>query len=248
MDPFSFPPFAAVLDAAYSAVDALSSVLAPFAGGSSVSFAIVLVTLTVRVALLPLGVAAARSDAAMRRIQPKLTALRTRFAKNPERLQRELADLFRRERVSPLGSIVPLLAQLPVVGVVYAVFTRPSIAGHANDLLSQSIAELPLAKSLAGLAAGGGMTITGLVAAGAAAMLLMLVAELGRRWSARIARARGGVQPPRVLGFLSYFLVVGAVLVPVAAAIYMAVSAVWGLAERMVLARRFSPPPAALPA
>lgn len=241
MDPFAFPPFAAALDAAYSAVESLSSMLTPFAGGSSAAFAVVLVTLGVRLALLPLGVIAARSQAAMRRIAPQLSALRTRHAKNPERLQREMADLLRRERVSPFGGILPLFAQLPVIGVVYAVFTHTSIGASTNQLLSESFAEVPLARSFASLIGGGSLEPTGLVVLAAAVALLVAVAEIGRRWAARQAAAQPGPKPPAFLGWLSYGSLVAFVLVPFAAAIYLAVSAAWGLVERMVLARRFAP-------
>lgn len=260
MDPFAFPPFALALEAAYSAVEALSTWLTPFAGGSSAAFAIVLVTLTVRIALLPLGVVAARSAAAMRRIGPQLQALRVRHAKSPERLARETGELMRRERVSPFGGIVPLLAQLPVVGVVYAVFTHPSIAGQANGLLVASFADVPLGRSLMALI-GGGLTMSQLGVLLSGVALLVVVAELSRRWSARqqamsaaarpaeSSRSAGHGRPvssipqlPTWFGFLSYGTLIAFVVVPFAAGIFMAVSAAWGLAERMVLARRFAPP------
>lgn len=260
MDPFAFPPFALALEVAYSTVEALSTWLTPFAGGSSAAFAIVLVTLAVRVALLPLGVIAARSTAAMRRIGPQLQALRARHAKNPERLARETGELMRRERVSPFGGIVPLLAQLPVVGIVYAVFTHPSIAGRANGLLAASLVDVPLGRSMVSLI-GGGLSATQLAVLAAGVALLVLVAEVSRRWSARQQAELAAAQPARPVrasasgqpvrptpqlpgwfGFLSYGTLVGFVLVPFAAGIFMAVSAAWGIAERMILARRFAPP------
>lgn len=260
VDPFTFPPFAFALDLAYSAVEALSIWLAPFAGGSSAAFAIVLVTLAVRVALLPLGVVAARSTAAMRRIGPQLQSLRSRHAKNPERLARETGELLRRERVSPFGGIVPLLAQLPVVGIVYAVFTHPQIAGEVNGLLAASFADVPLGKSLVSLI-GGGLTLSQLGVLLAGVALLVVVAEVSRRWSARQQAAQVAAPPARAersgasgqtvrsapqlpawFGFLSYGTLIGFVVVPFAAGVFMAVSAAWGITERMILARRFAPP------
>ncbi|MET0590404.1 MAG: membrane protein insertase YidC [Naasia sp.] len=241
MDPFAFPPFAAALDAAYSAVEALSTLLAPFAGGSSAAFAVLLVTLGIRSVLLPLGVLAARSQAAMRRIAPQLSALRARHAKNPERLQRETADLLRRERVSPFGGILPLLAQVPVVGLVYAVFTRVSIGDGANLLLAESFGGVSLARSFVSLVGGGALDPAGLIVLAGVVAVLVAVAEIGRRWAAAQAAAQPGPTPPALLGFLSYGSLVAVVLVPFAAAIYLTVSAVWGLIERILLARRFAP-------
>ncbi|BDI21961.1 membrane protein insertase YidC [Herbiconiux sp. L3-i23] len=148
MDPFTFPPIAAVLDVAYSAVAALADLLAPFAGTSSAAAAIAVTTMLVRLALLPAGIASARSAAAARRIGPQIADLRARFAKKPEKLQQELADLYRREGASPLSGCLPLVAQIPVVAVVYALFTRTDIGAHANDLLAHSVAGVPLGMSL----------------------------------------------------------------------------------------------------
>jgi hypothetical protein len=108
---------------------------------------------------------------------------------------------------------------------------------------------------------GGGLTMSQLGVLVAGVALLVVVAEVSRRWSARqqamLAASRparstrpagGGTeaspvpQLPTWFGFLSYGTLIGFVVVPFAAGMFMAVSAAWGLAERMILARRFAPP------
>jgi YidC/Oxa1 family membrane protein insertase len=256
MDIYSFGPVAAVLDFAYTAVSALADLLAPFAGSSSAAAAIAVTTLLMRTALLPAGIASARAAAAARRLAPRVTELRRRFGKSPERLQRELAELYRTEKASPLGGCLPLLAQLPILGIVYALFTRPEISGHVNDLLTHGLAQVPLGASIAHTLVVSPTLAAALVAVGLVAALV-LAAELGRRAmrrqqaeaapAAEVVPSAGGAGavaiPPslmRALQFAPYLGLAAAAAVPFAAAVYIAISSLWGVLERALLRRRFA--------
>ena len=148
MNLYDLPPIAALLHAAQTAVDATASLLAPLVGASATALTIVLVTLVLRAALIPVGRSQVRAEAGRRRIAPKLAALRRRFARNPERLQRETLALYAAEKVSPLAGFLPALAQAPVVSLVYGLFTHPVIAGQANALLGAHLFGVPLGTSL----------------------------------------------------------------------------------------------------
>ena len=101
MDLFSFPPIAAILNAAYSFLLWLATLLQPFAGAASAAAAIVVITLLVRAALIPVGVSQAKAEQTRTRLAPKLRALQTRHKNDRERLQRETMKLYaRRERVT----------------------------------------------------------------------------------------------------------------------------------------------------
>jgi YidC/Oxa1 family membrane protein insertase len=106
--------------------------------------AIVLFTAAVRLLISPLSLRALRGQAAMTRITPQVQVLRTRYGRQPERLQRELAGLYRRERVSPLASIWPLLVQWPLLSVMYLLFRSATVGGGQNRLLSDSLLGVPL--------------------------------------------------------------------------------------------------------
>lgn len=139
MDLYSFPPIAAVLQAAYGALMGLADLLAPLAGPSAAALAVVVVTLLVRAALIPTGIAQAKADRLRSRLAPKLRALQERHRKNPERLQRETMKLYADEKASPFAGCLPVLIQAPIVGVIYSVFLHASIAGHANALLTEEL-------------------------------------------------------------------------------------------------------------
>jgi YidC/Oxa1 family membrane protein insertase len=82
-------------------------------------WAIVMLTATVRIAILPLTIKQFRSMAAMQRIQPKVKALQNKYkGKNDpdakKEMQKELMELYREHNVNPFASCLPLVFQMPV--------------------------------------------------------------------------------------------------------------------------------------
>jgi YidC/Oxa1 family membrane protein insertase len=87
--------------------------------GVSWGWAIILLTATVRVAILPLTVRQLRSMAAMQRIQPKVKALQNRYKGKSDResktqMQKELMELYKEHNVNPFASCLPLVFQMPI--------------------------------------------------------------------------------------------------------------------------------------
>jgi YidC/Oxa1 family membrane protein insertase len=76
-------------------------------------FAIVLLTVTVRLAILPLTFKQVRSMQAMQRLQPQMKELQKRYKDDRQRMNEELMKLYQEHQVNPLGSCLPLLLQLP---------------------------------------------------------------------------------------------------------------------------------------
>jgi len=78
-------------------------------------WAIILFTLVTRVVLYPLMRNQLRSMAKMQRLAPKIKKLQERYKDDPETLQRQMMELYRQERVNPLGGCLPTLLQLPIL-------------------------------------------------------------------------------------------------------------------------------------
>ena len=228
MNIFDFPPLAAALDAASTVLGALGGVVSP-------GIAIVLVTIAIRAALIPLSLATVRAEGHRRRLAPQLARLRTRYAKQPERLQKETA-LYAAEKISPIAGFLPALAQAPVLTLVYALFTSPTIDGHANALLNASLLGAPLGRHL--ISAAGGLLGTDAVAL-ALILAIALIAWLGRRAARRVALPLEPAQQRMadVLSFAPFLTVIFASIVPLAATLYLAVSTAWTLIERQVMRR-----------
>jgi YidC/Oxa1 family membrane protein insertase len=172
------------VDAAYHVVSGLAGLLAPLAGGLATAAAIAGFTVAIRLLLLPLSYRTMRGMAAQARIAPLAEALRKKHAGQPDRLQRELAALYRSEGTSMFAGCLPALAQWPVLSVLYLLFRSPRIAGAPNTLLSHGLFSAPLGSHWLGGA--GPLSAQGAVFAG----LFLLLAVIG--WlSARVARRLG---------------------------------------------------------
>lgn len=249
MDIFAFPPLAALLDAAYGALAGLSSLLEPLAGASAAALAVVIVTLLVRALLIPVGISQARAEQTRARLAPKLREIQRRHKKNPERLQKEMLELYRRENTSPFAGMLPVLAQAPVVGLLYTLFLHPVIAGHPNELLSHDLFGAPLGTSLVSAVFGGTASPETLWVFGVLAVIMLVVADISRRVFRPAPVPAGAEDSPlsspamlRIAGALHYLTVVFAAFVPLAAALYLTVTVVWTLAQRMILRRRYPLP------
>lgn len=234
MDPFSLPPVAAVLGAASAGLNLLTDALTPAVGPLAAALAVVLVTLAVRAALIPVGVAQARAEQAHSRLAPRLRELRRRHVKDPERLQRETMRAYSDAGVSPFAGCLPMLAQAPVVAVIYGVFLHAQIGGAPNGLLTHELWGVPLGASAAGLL-GSGMDMPSALLFGAVAVLLLAAGEATRRLF-RIPPSDDGPDL-RWLGVLQFATAVIAMFVPLAAALYLVVTTLWTLAQRLVLRR-----------
>lgn len=83
--------------------------------------AIILLTVLVRLLMFPIAQRQFASMAAMRRLQPKLKSLQERHKDNKEKLQKEMMQLYKTEKVNPLAGCLPILIQIPVFFALYKV-------------------------------------------------------------------------------------------------------------------------------
>jgi YidC/Oxa1 family membrane protein insertase len=248
MDIYAFGPIAAVLDGAYAVFVSIATVIEPLAGSSSAALAVVVFTLLVRALLIPVGVSQARADRVRQRLAPAIAELRRRHSATPEHLQRKILELYAAEKASPAAGCLPVLAQAPVLSIVYGVFLLPSIGGHPNMLLTENLLGVPLGSALAHAA------VTGTLTWGTSWPVLVIVAGIAA--IAQISRKLLNTTPlgadPRPAGdrpeqtailraasFAPFMTAVVATLVPLAAALYLLVTVTWTLGERLVLRRMF---------
>jgi YidC/Oxa1 family membrane protein insertase len=97
-------------------VDVFESVLKFFHDsiGASWGLSIILLTVVVRAALLPLAVKQFNSMQALQRIAPHLKVLQEKYKDDKQRLQQETMKFYQEHKVNPFASCLPLVAQLPV--------------------------------------------------------------------------------------------------------------------------------------
>jgi len=81
--------------------------------------AIILVTMVVKLFLFPLSNAQYRSFGKMRKIQPKMQALKERYGDDRQKMGQETMKMYKKEGVNPLGGCLPLVIQMPVFYALY---------------------------------------------------------------------------------------------------------------------------------
>ena len=143
--------------------------------GGSFGWAIIALTVIVRLISWPLTKRQLNSSKAMQEMQPKIQELQKKYGKNKQKLQEEMTKLYKEAGVNPLGCLWPMLIQLPIWIALYqaimsALATTPeSLLGLAHRLYSWDIANqaIPLVSSFLGLdLAGQGNIILAIIVGG----------------------------------------------------------------------------------
>ena len=81
--------------------------------------AIILLTVVVKIVLYPLTKKSFESSAKMSALSPKMKEIQDKYKNNPQKLNAELAALYKREGVSPLSGCFPILLQMPIFFALY---------------------------------------------------------------------------------------------------------------------------------
>ena len=84
-------------------------------------FAIIGLTLIVRMIMFPIAQRQFKSMAAMRKVQPKMKAIQERFKDDKPRQQQEILKLYQQEKINPAGGCLPIVIQIPVFYALYKV-------------------------------------------------------------------------------------------------------------------------------
>lgn len=95
----------------------LMSIIYSFVGNWGLS--IVLVTVLIKLAFYKLSATSYKSMANMRRLQPKLIALRERYGDDKAKISQATMEFYRQEKVNPLGGCLPIVVQIPVFIALY---------------------------------------------------------------------------------------------------------------------------------
>nr|WP_163531281.1 YidC family membrane integrase SpoIIIJ [Halobacillus ihumii] len=104
--------------------------------GGNYGLSIIIVTIIIRVVLLPLNVKQLKSSKAMQDIQPQLQELRSKYsskdAQSQQKLQQETMQLFQKNGVNPLAGCLPIVVQMPIlIGFYHAIMRTETIQTHS---------------------------------------------------------------------------------------------------------------------
>lgn len=108
--------------------------------GGSYGLAILLTTIIIRLAVLPLMVKQLKSSKAMQAIQPELQKIREKYKDNQQKIQEETMKLFQKHNVNPLAGCLPILVQMPILIAFYqAIMRNEQVRTH--DFLWMSLGQ-----------------------------------------------------------------------------------------------------------
>ena len=82
-------------------------------------WAIIILTILIKLAFFQLSATSYKSMARMRKLQPRITALRERYSTDKQRMNQAMMELYREEKINPLGGCLPIVVQIPVFIALY---------------------------------------------------------------------------------------------------------------------------------
>ncbi len=103
--------------------------------GHDLGLAVIILTLSIKVLTLPLNIRAFKLQQAMANIQPRIKELQKQYKNRPKEQAKALSEIFKKEKVNPLSSFVPLLIQFPILIALYQLFLS-GLWSQGNHLYS----------------------------------------------------------------------------------------------------------------
>ena len=82
-------------------------------------WSIIALTIVIKLAFFPLSAASYRSMARMRAVSPKMQALKEQFGDDRQKMSQAMMELYKKEKINPLGGCLPILVQMPVFLALY---------------------------------------------------------------------------------------------------------------------------------
>jgi len=116
-------------------IDILADTLGFFHGYvGDYGVAIILLTITVRLIILPLTIKQTKSMLEMQKLQPKLKEMQEKYKDNKEKLQQEMMKFYAENKVNPLGGCLPLLLQLPIFFALFRMLMEYEALRNAKSM------------------------------------------------------------------------------------------------------------------
>ncbi|WP_123054933.1 membrane protein insertase YidC [Clostridium sp. JN-1] len=102
---------------------------------------IILVTLIIRLIILPLNIKQTKSSIIMSKIQPETKKIQDKYKNDPQKAQQEMMKLYKEKGVNPLGGCLPMLIQWPIFIALYYVFNNLQGINGVHFLWIQDLAK-----------------------------------------------------------------------------------------------------------
>lgn len=112
----------------------------------SYGWAIVFLTVLVRVLVFPLVASSTRSMQRMSQMQPQLKAIKERYKDEPEMSQKKFMEFYQKNKINPMGGCLPTLVQLPILFALFATFSGPPFGDKPIPVKVKVVAQTEASK------------------------------------------------------------------------------------------------------
>jgi YidC/Oxa1 family membrane protein insertase len=191
-------------------------------------WSIILLTFTVRLAILPLTFKGVKSMQRLQTLQPKIKEIQARYKDDRQRMNQEVMAFYQREKVNPLSSCMPLLLQIPFFISLFSLLRsgtfKADIASNPGFLFIDNLA----------------------VKATGATLVILIVLYVGTQLIASLITAiSADPTQRRIMLLLPFFFVVFVINFPAGLIVYWITTNVWTIGQQL-LVKKLYPKPAPL--
>jgi YidC/Oxa1 family membrane protein insertase len=224
-------------DALYHVLKFYQSLVEPVLGSQSYWFSIVLLTISVRIILIPLTVKQVKSTRVMQELAPEIKKLQAKHKNDKTKLNEEMMALYKERGFNPMAGCWPLLAQMPFFFALYQVIFRQEIAGEHNVLLGKTFFGVPLEQHWLALngwdkvISQAGITILILTTT------MALTTYISQRQLMNKQTAQVNPQQQTIMKIMPLMFFVFAVNVPLAVIVYWVTTNFWSVGQQYMLLR-----------
>jgi YidC/Oxa1 family membrane protein insertase len=221
-------------------IDLANGVLKFFhdSAGLSWGMSIIMLTVVTRAVLIPLTYKQLKGMRAMQALQPQIKELQEKYKNDKQRMQQEMMRFYKENKVNPLASCLPLLAQFPVFITLFYVLRHelpPDMGCPAAGHCAAYGAEFLFINDLTGKATG-------------AELIVLVVAYVGTQLISSLVMSITADKSQRTMMLLLPFVFVPFILkFPAGLILYWITTNLWTIGQQLVIKRVVPPPVIATP-
>jgi YidC/Oxa1 family membrane protein insertase len=207
--------------------------------GVSWGMAIVLLTVVIRLLILPLTFRQVRSMQSLQRLQPEIKNIQQRYKDDKQRQQQEMMKFYQEHKVNPLSSCLPILLQLPFFLALFYML-RHDLRIHVCGQSAHVCGDIPAAHFL---------FINDITdKATGAALVALIILYVGSQLVSGIISTFTADRSQRIMMLALPFVFVTFIInFPAGLIVYWITTNLWTIGQQLAI-KRFLPPPEPLPA
>src|SRR5450755_276 len=238
-------------------IDVFEAVLKFFHNNVGISwgFSIVLLTIVVRAAMIPLTLKQIKSMVRLQALSPQMKEIQAKYKEDKQRQQQEIMKLYKEQGVNPFGSCLPLVAQLPVFVSLYYMLrqslrldicpgVQKAFQAHFAAVHNVSAAEASSHTVVCGGHGASFLFIHDLTdKATGATLIALLILYVGTQLASTIMMSGSQTDPNmrRVMMFMPLVFVLVVIRFPAGVLVYWITTNTWTIGQQYVVKRRMGP-------